>query len=100
VPAPPIVARRPGRGGGHHRQARRCPAALIAIRPGCGPRLIDRAHHARQERQAQGVHRDGLRPFLDAATSSSAALSSWSGTIPNTHLSGMMRAFATGHPTG
>ena len=38
-------------------------AALIAVRPGRRPRLIYRTHRAAARHgQAQGVHRDGLRP--------------------------------------
>jgi len=39
-------------------------AALIAVRPGCRPRLIYRVHHGRRTRydRRKGVHRGRLRP--------------------------------------
>ena len=49
-------------------------AALIAVRPGCRPRLFFRAHRARGAKRKGFTETDYAR-FLDAATSSCAARS-------------------------
>ena len=62
--------------GGH--DTRVSLAALIAVRPGCRPRLIYRTHRARR---GKGFTRTDYARFLDAAhQGDSAARSSWSGT--------------------
>jgi transposase len=42
-------------------------AALIAIRPGCGPRLIFRTHRARRGDKRKGFTETDYARFLDAA---------------------------------
>jgi putative transposase len=42
-------------------------AALIAIKPGCRPRLIYRVHHSRRKDQRKGFTETGYARLLDAA---------------------------------
>ncbi len=51
--------------GGH--DTRVSLAALIAVRPGCGPRLIFRTHRARRADKRKGFTETGYARFLDAA---------------------------------
>ena len=51
--------------GGH--DTRVSLAALIATRPGCGPRLIYRTHHARRGDKRKGFTETDYARFLDAA---------------------------------
>jgi DDE superfamily endonuclease len=51
--------------GGH--DTRVSLAALIAIRPGCRPRLIYRTHHARRGDNRKGFTETDYARFLDAA---------------------------------
>ena len=51
--------------GGH--DTRVSLAALIAIRPGCGPRLIYRTHRARRGDKRKGFTETGYARLLDAA---------------------------------
>ena len=55
-------------------------AALIAVKPGCRPRLIYRVHKARRraQRPAQRIHRDRLRPARWTPRISSSPARSWS----------------------
>ena len=50
--------------GGH--DTRVSLAALIAVRSGCGPRLIYRTHRARREDKRKGFTETGYARFLDA----------------------------------
>jgi DDE superfamily endonuclease len=51
--------------GGH--DTRVSLAALIAVRPGCGPRLIFRTHRARRADKRKGFTETDYARFLDAA---------------------------------
>ena len=51
--------------GGH--DTRVSLAALIAIRPGCGPRLIFRTHRARRGDKRKGFTETDYARFLDGA---------------------------------
>ena len=51
--------------GGH--DTRVSLAALIAVRPGCGPRLIYRTHRARRADKRKGFTETDYARFLDAA---------------------------------
>ena len=66
-------------------------AALIAVRPGCRPRLIYRTHRARRADNRKGFTEPGYARFLDAAHQQldSRVVLVWDG--PNTHTSRAMR---------
>jgi hypothetical protein len=63
--------------GGH--DTRVSLAALIAVRPGCRPRLIYRTHRARRGDKRKGFTETDYARFPAGRTSSSAARSSWCG---------------------
>jgi hypothetical protein len=64
--------------GGH--DTRVSLAALIAVRPGCCPRLIWRTHRARRGDKRKGFTETGYARFPAPRTSSCTDPSSWSGT--------------------
>jgi DDE superfamily endonuclease len=66
-------------------------AALIAIRPGCGPRLIYRTHRGRRGDKRKGFTETDYARFLDAAHQQLGAplVVVWDGL--NTHVSRAMR---------
>ena len=64
--------------GGH--DTRVSLAALIAVRPGCRPRLIFRTHRARRGDKRKGFTEADYAGSWMPRTSSWAARSSWSGT--------------------
>jgi hypothetical protein len=64
--------------GGH--DTRVSLAALIAVRPGCRPRLIYRTHRARRADTRKGFTETDYARFPAPRTSSWTARSSWSGT--------------------
>jgi hypothetical protein len=71
-------------------------AALIAIKPGCRPRLIYRVHKNRRRRndQRKGFTETDYAALLDAPTSSSPARS-WSCGITSAHVSAAMTELAS-----
>ena len=75
--------------GGH--DTRVSLAALIAIRPGCRPRLIYRTHRARRGDQRKGFTETGYARLLDAAHQQldGPLVLIWDGL--NTHASQAMR---------
>jgi hypothetical protein len=75
--------------GGH--DTRVSLAALIAVRPGCGPRLIYRTHLARRGDKRQGFTETDYARFLDAAHQQlgGPVVLVWDGL--NTHTSRAMR---------
>ena len=75
--------------GGHDRRVSL--AALIAVRPGCRPRLIFRTHHARRADQRKGFTETDYARFLDAAHQQldGPVVLVWDGL--NTHVSRAMR---------
>jgi len=78
--------------GGH--DTRVSLAALIAVRPGCGPRLIWRTHRARRADKRKGFTETGYARFLDAAHQQLGGplVLVWDGL--NTHTSRAMRELA------
>jgi putative transposase len=66
-------------------------AALIAVRPGCRPRLIYRTHRARRGDKRKGFTETDYARFLDAAHQQLGAplVLVWDGL--NTHTSAAMR---------
>ena len=75
--------------GGH--DTRVSLAALIAVRPGCRPRLIFRAHRARRGDQRKGFTEQDYARFLDGAHQQlgGPVVLVWDGL--NTHTSRAMR---------
>ena len=75
--------------GGH--DTRVSLAALIAVRPGSGPRLIYRTHRARRGDQRKGFTEQDYARFLDAAHQQlhGPVVLVWDGL--NTHISRAMR---------
>jgi hypothetical protein len=75
--------------GGH--DARVSLAALIAVRSGCGPRLIFRTHRARRADKRKGFTETDYARFLDAAHQQldGPVVLVWDGL--NTHTSRAMR---------
>jgi hypothetical protein len=75
--------------GGH--DTRVSLAALIAVRPGCRPRLIYRTHRARRGDQRKGFTEQDYARFLDAAHQQlhGPVIVVWDGL--NTHTSRAMR---------
>jgi transposase len=75
--------------GGH--DTRVSLAALIAVRPGCGPRLIFRTHRARRGDTRKGFTETGYARFPDAAHQQlgGPVVLVWDGL--NTHVSRAMR---------
>jgi transposase len=75
--------------GGH--DTRVSLAALIAVRPGCQPRLIYRTHRARRGDNRKGFTETGYARFLDAAHQQlgGPVVLVWDGL--NTHTSRAMR---------
>ena len=75
--------------GGH--DTRVSLAALIAVRPGCGPRLIFRTHRARRGDKRKGFTETDYARFLDAAHQQldGPVVLVWDGL--NTHVSRAMR---------
>jgi putative transposase len=75
--------------GGH--DTRVSLAALIAVRPGCRPRLIYRTHRARRADKRKGFTETGYARFLDAAHQQldGPVVLVWDGL--NTHTSRAMR---------
>ena len=75
--------------GGH--DTRVSLAALIAVRPGCRPRLIYRTHRARRGDQRKGFTEQDYARFLDAAHQQlhGPVVVVWDGL--NTHTSHAMR---------
>jgi len=75
--------------GGHDRRVSL--AALIAVRPGCGPRLIFRTHRARRGDTRKGFTETDYARFLDAAHQQlhGPLVLVWDGL--NTHTSRAMR---------
>ena len=75
--------------GGH--DTRVSLAALVALRPGCGPRLIFRTHRARRGDQRKGFTETDYARFLDAAHQQlrGPLVLVWDGL--NTHTSRAMR---------
>ena len=74
--------------GGH--DTRVSLAALIAVRPGCGPRLIFRTHRARRGDTRKGFTETDYARFLDAAHQQfgGAIVVVWNNL--NAHVSGTM----------
>jgi hypothetical protein len=74
--------------GGH--DTRVSLAALIAVRPGCGPRLIFRTHRARRGDKRKGFTEHGYARLLDAAHQQlgGPVVLVWDNL--NTHTSGTM----------
>jgi len=66
-------------------------AALLAIRPGCGPRLIFRTHRGRRGDKRKGFTETDYARFLDAAHQQlgGPVVLVWDNL--NTHTSGAMR---------
>jgi len=66
-------------------------AALIAVRPGCGPRLIFRTHRARRGDKRKGFTEQDYARLLDAAHQqlNGPVVLVWDNL--NTHTSGAMR---------
>jgi putative transposase len=79
--------------GGH--DTRVSLAALIAVRPGCRPRLIFRTHRARRADKRKGFTETGYARFLDAAHQQlgGPVVLVWDGL--NTHTSRAMRELIT-----
>ena len=79
--------------GGH--DTRVSLAGLIAIRPGCGPRLIYRTHRARRGDKRKGFTEQDYARFLDAAHQQLGGplVLVWDGL--NTHTSHAMRELIT-----
>jgi DDE superfamily endonuclease len=79
--------------GGH--DTRVSLAALIAVRPGCGPRLIFRTHRTRRGDKRKGFTETDYARFLDAAHQQLDAplVLVWDGL--NTHTSHAMRELIT-----
>ena len=79
--------------GGHDRRVSL--AALIAIRPGCGPRLIYRTHRARRGDKRKGFTETDYARLLDAAHQQfgGPVVLVWDGL--NTHTSRAMRELIT-----
>ena len=75
--------------GGH--DTRVSLAALIAVRPGCRPRLIYRTHRARRADKRKGFTETDYARFLDAARQQlqGPVVLVWDGL--NTHTSHAMR---------
>ena len=75
--------------GGH--DTRVSLAALIAVRPGCRPRLIFRTHRARRSDKRKGFTETDYARFLDAAHQQldGPIVLVWDNL--NTHVSGAMR---------
>ena len=75
--------------GGH--DTRVSLAALIAVRPGCRPRLIFRTHRARRADKRKGFTETDYARFLDAAHQQlgGPVVLVWDNL--NTHVSGVMR---------
>jgi DDE superfamily endonuclease len=75
--------------GGH--DTRVSLAALIAVRPGCRPRLIFRTHRARRGDERKGFTERGYARFLDGAHQQlgGPVILVWDGL--NTHTSRAMR---------
>ena len=75
--------------GGH--DTRVSLAALIAVRPGCGPRLIFRTHRGRRGDTRKGFTETGCARFLDGAHQQPGGplVLVWDGL--NTHTSRAMR---------
>ena len=75
--------------GGH--DTRVSLAALIAVKPGCRPRLIFRTHRARRSDKRKGFTETDYARFLDAAHQQLGApvVLVWDNL--NTHVSGAMR---------
>ena len=71
-------------------------AALIAVRPGCGPRLIYRTHRARRGDQRKGFAETDYARLLDAAHQqlNGPVVVVWDGL--NTHTSRAMRDLIAG----
>jgi transposase len=78
--------------GGH--DTRVSLAALIAVRPGCGPRLIFRTHHARRSDTRKGFTEHEYVRLLDAAHQQlgGSVVLIWDNL--NTHTSRAMRELA------
>jgi putative transposase len=78
--------------GGH--DTRVSLAALIAVRPGCRPRLIYRTHRARRGDKRKGFTEQDYARFLDAAHQQlgGPVVLVWDGL--NTHTSRAMRELA------
>jgi transposase len=79
--------------GGH--DTRVSLAALIAVRPGCGPRLIYRTHRARRSGNRKGFIETDYARLLDAAHQQLGGplVLVWDGL--NTHTSRAMRELIT-----
>jgi putative transposase len=79
--------------GGH--DTRVSLAALIATRPGCGPRLIYRTHRGRRGDKRKGFTETDYARFLDAAHQQLGGplVVVWDGL--NTHVSRAMRELVT-----
>jgi putative transposase len=75
--------------GGH--DTRVSLAALIAVRPGCGPRLIFRTHRARRGDKRQGFTEHQYARLLDAAHQQLNGPIVLVRDNLNTHTSGAMR---------
>jgi len=75
--------------GGH--DTRVSLAALIAVRPGCGPRLIFRTHRARRGDKRKGFTEQDYARFLDAAHQQLDGPVVLIGDGLNTHTSRAMR---------
>jgi hypothetical protein len=73
-------------------------AALIAVRPGCRPRLIYRTHLARRGDKRKGFTETDYARFLDAAHQQLGAplVVVWDGL--NTHVSRAMRELVAARP--
>jgi DDE superfamily endonuclease len=82
--------------GGH--DTRVSLAALIAVRPSCGPRLIFRTHRARRGDKRKGFTETGYARFLDAAHQQlgGPVVLVWDGL--NTHTSRAMRELTAARP--
>jgi transposase len=82
--------------GGH--DTRVSLAALIAVRPGCGPRLIYRTHHARRGDPRKGFTEADYARLLDAAHQQlrGPLVLVWDGL--NTHTSRAMREQIAARP--
>jgi hypothetical protein len=73
-------------------------AALIAVRPGCGPRLIFRTHRARRADKRKGFTEADYARFLDAARQQPGGpvVVVWDGL--NTRTSHAMRELIAARP--
>jgi transposase len=82
--------------GGH--DTRVSLATLIAVRPGCGPRLIFRTHRARRADKRKGFTEADYARFLDAAHQQlgGPVVVVWDGL--NTHTSHAMRELIAARP--